>query len=75
MYNITQYVDLEMINAIYSMYFILAFIAFALMIIFNFKVLKTMSTARLILLYITLPILHFRAFLNWLVKKTSKQED
>jgi uncharacterized membrane protein len=55
-------------NAIYAGYFLIAFVSFVLMITLNFEALKKFSTAKLILLYIALPILHFRTFMEWIMK-------
>jgi len=60
--------NLELMNAIYVGYFLIAFVSFLSMIILNFETLKKFSTAKLILLYIALPILHFRSFLEWIMK-------
>jgi len=55
---------LEAINVFYIVYLSISFVLFILMAVFNFKTLEKMSTYRLILLYIALPYLWFRYYVE-----------
>jgi len=61
---------IEFIRVAYVVYFLTASMLFLFGAIFNFRYMKDMSTYKLILLYISMPLLYVRAFYEKLNSKS-----